>query len=97
MKRLVWALTLAAATLAIPAQAFAQKVNVDFDPAAQFAAAFVVGRVRPQRLADAVEDPGAGLAHLGAALEAVDRDSVLDPVGAHDQRLQHGGQGPVRL
>jgi hypothetical protein len=37
MKRLVWAVTLAAATLAIPAQAFAQKVNVDFDPAAQFA------------------------------------------------------------
>ena len=36
MKRVVWAVTLSAAALLIPAQAFAQKVNVDFDPAAQF-------------------------------------------------------------
>src|SRR3954452_25365073 len=37
MKRVVWAVTLSAAALLLPAQAFAQKVNVDFDPAAQFA------------------------------------------------------------
>jgi|SwirhirootsSR3_FD_contig_51_5219248_length_798_multi_2_in_0_out_0_2 Domain of unknown function (DUF4136) len=36
MKRVIWAVTLSAAALLIPAQAFAQKVNVDFDPAAQF-------------------------------------------------------------
>ena len=37
MKRVVWAVTLSAAALLIPAQAFAQKVNVDFDPVAPFA------------------------------------------------------------
>jgi len=37
MKRVVWAVTLSAAVLLVPAQAFAQKVNVDFDPAAPFA------------------------------------------------------------
>jgi hypothetical protein len=36
MKRVVWAVALSAAALLIPAQAFAQKVNVDFDPVAPF-------------------------------------------------------------
>jgi len=36
MKRVVLAVTLSAAALLLPSQAFAQKVDVDFDPAAQF-------------------------------------------------------------
>ena len=55
MKRVVWAVTLSAAAMLIPAQAFAQKVNVDFDPAAQFSTyktyAWPRARRRPIRLA----------------------------------------------